>query len=48
MYANGAIPQVSRPPDCPENIFAIMKLCYEAFPKDRPTFVQLAEKFKDL
>jgi fyn-related kinase len=34
------------PPNCPQNLYDIMKECWDAETKQRPTFETLKEKFK--
>lgn len=37
--------RLSQPPQCPDEVYKIMKRCWEYFPKDRPTFNELLEIF---
>ena len=34
------------PPNCPQNLYDIMRECWNAEAKDRPTFENLKEQFK--
>jgi serine/threonine protein kinase len=36
------------PPDCPEEIYAIMLQCWKTKPSDRPSFVDLAQRFRNM
>ncbi|KAM4537279.1 non-receptor tyrosine-protein kinase TNK1 [Odontesthes bonariensis] len=33
--------RLEKPPDCPQELFAIMKMCWACSPSDRPSFAQL-------
>lgn len=36
---------MTQPTDCPEAMYAIMEECWRYYPKDRPSFVELVQKF---
>ena len=40
--------RLDRPKNCPEEVYAIMKSCWEAEPRDRPMFKQLLEQLTEL
>ena len=33
--------RLEKPPDCPQELYAVMRRCWACYPADRPSFAQL-------